>query len=306
MFDRGCAGHSKPVATLILNLHSRRSAAEVERVQDALAQRGVVVDEALIARSGRQVRRHARRAIRDGSKLIIAGGGDGTMTAVVSELAFREVTLGVLPLGTGNSFAQSLGIPLDADGACDVIAGGRGVRVDLGMVNRTYFANFATVGLGAEIARQTPRSLKGVLGTFAYVLAGLRPALSQAPFICELRWQQQQTRLRTKQLVIASGRVFGNTPLTPNASITDAKLSIFTTTGLSHFELARMYATLALGRHADLPDAQHFTAESVYVRARPRQRISIDGESWGRTPARFSVAKAALRVLVPPDFVAGA
>ncbi|HTV73168.1 MAG TPA: diacylglycerol kinase family protein [Candidatus Acidoferrales bacterium] len=294
------------MATLILNFNSRRSAAEVEHVQEALAQRGVAVDQVVIAHTGDQVRRYARRAIRGGAKLIIAGGGDGTMTAVVSELAFREVTLGLLPLGTGNSFAQSLGIPLDVEGAADVVAGGRSVQVDLGMVNRTYFANFATIGLAAEIAHQTPRSLKSVLGIIAYVLAGLRPALSQQPFVCELRWERQCTRLATKQLIIASGRVFGNVPLAPDASITDARLSIFTTTGLSHFELARMYATLALGRHAELPDAQHFTAQSVYVRTRPRQRISIDGETWGKTPARFSIAQKALRVLVPSDFAAGA
>jgi YegS/Rv2252/BmrU family lipid kinase len=295
-------GHGRPVTTLILNLGSRRSAADGDRLQAALRERQVIVDDVLVAQTGSEVRAFARRAVKRGSKLIIAAGGDGTMTTVVGELAFRDVTLGVVPLGTGNSFAQSLGIALDVDAAVEVIAAGHCAQVDLGKTGRTYFANFATIGLPAEIARQTPRSLKSFLGTIAYVIAGLGPAIRQGAFACDLRWERNRTRLTTKQIVIASGRVYGNTPLAPEASITDGKLTIFTATGLSHAEVARVYAALALGRQDDLPDAFRFSARSVRVRTWPRQAVSLDGEAWGKTPVQFAVASKALRVLVPADF----
>jgi diacylglycerol kinase (ATP) len=301
-FERSGGGHSRAVATLIVNLGSRRSAADSERLQAALRERQVPLEDVLSARTGKEVRAYARRAVKRGSKLIIAGGGDGTMTAIVGELAFRDVTLGVVPLGTGNSFAQSLGIALDIESAADVIAAGRCAHVDLGKVDRTFFANFATIGLPAEIARQTPRSLKSVLGSIAYVIAGLRPAMAQHPFVCELRWEKNRTRLTTKQVILASGRVYGNTPVAPEASITDGKLTVLTATGLSHAEVARLYLALALGRQHEMPDAYRFTASSVHIRTRPRQRVSIDGEAWGHTPARFCVAPKALRVLVPADF----
>jgi diacylglycerol kinase (ATP) len=301
-FERSSGGHSTAVATLIVNLGSRRSGAEAERVQAALRERQIPIDEVLLAKTGREIRAYTRRAIRRGSKLIIAGGGDGTMTTIAGELAFGDVTLGVVPLGTGNSFAQSLGIALDIEAAADVIAGGRCAHVDLGKAGRTYFANFATIGLPAEIARQTPRSLKSLVGTIAYVIAGLRPAIAQNAFVCDLRWEKNHTRLTTKQLIIASGRIYGNTPVTPEASITDGKLTVFTATGLSHAEVARLYIALALGRQHEMPDAYRFKASSVRVRTSARQRVSLDGEEWGRTPARFSIAHKALRVLVPADF----
>lgn len=290
------------MTTVIVNLGSRRSQEQAEQVRAALAAHAIAVDDFHLVESPSQLRRLAQRAVRRGCTLLIAGGGDGTMTTIVGELARRETVLGVIPLGTGNSFAQTLGIPVDVDGAAAVIAAGRSARVDLGLVNRRYFANFATVGLAAEIAEQTPRSLKSLLGSVAYVLAGIRPALEQQPFRCELRWDGNRTRLRTKQLVIASGRVYGHQAVAPDASIVDAKLTVLTTTGLTHFEVARLYLAIALGTQHRLPDAHQFTARELRVRTWPRQKISLDGEPLGRTPARFSVVPGALRVMVPAEF----
>jgi YegS/Rv2252/BmrU family lipid kinase len=246
--------------------------------------------------------RHVRRWAKRGIDAVLVGGGDGSMTLAANALAKKRTILGVLPLGTGNSFASTLGIGADLDRAIDVIGDGRHCPVDLGRVNGRYFANFATVGLPAEIAENTPHALKPIAGPASYAIAGIKPFLGAHGFRAKVRWPGGTLRINTVQMVIASGRYFGKVPLLPDASAVDGKLAFFTTTGVSHLEIARSYVAVALGLQANLPDAQSFSATKVRVRTRGPQPISIDGDPGGTTPATFRVAKGALRVFVPEDF----
>src|SRR5258708_16970807 len=145
------------------------------------------------------------------------------MTSAVGRLAKSKTVMGVLPLGTGNSFALSLGIT-SLEVAVEAIAAGRNVGVDLGRVNGTYFANFATIGLSSTIARATPNRLKKMLGAAAYVLAGLLPGLRSRTFRCKVRADKATLAFNTFQVIVANGRYFGHTPLTPEASLTSGHL----------------------------------------------------------------------------------
>jgi YegS/Rv2252/BmrU family lipid kinase len=289
-------------ATLILNMRSSRTAHHVGDLREQLAARGVEIDTFEVIDDNAQVERRVKRAAKRGASLIIVGGGDGTMTLAVNALAHRDAALGVIPLGTGNSFARTLGIGDDIGAALDVIAAGRIARVDLGIVNKRYFANFATIGLSAEIAESTSHDLKGVIGAAAYAVAGIKPFLTHRPFRAKIRWDDGDMRITAQQMVIASGRFFGHQPVTPAASITSGKLAFFTTTGVSHVDIARMYIAFGLGLQMRLPDAQTFSAKRIVIRTKAKQPINVDGNPAGLTPARFSVAHRALRVLVPAEF----
>ncbi|MBD5657778.1 MAG: hypothetical protein IAI50_21760, partial [Candidatus Eremiobacteraeota bacterium] len=192
--------------------------------------------------------------------------------------------------------------PEDLARAVDVIAAGRIVRVDLGLVNGVHFANFATIGLSAEIAAAAPRLLKRVIGPAAYVAGGLKAFFNHEAFTAKVRWDDGKSTLRTQQIVVASGRFFGRQPVTPGASIVDRRLAFFTTTGISHLEVARMYAAFGLGLQTKLPDAIFFSSEKIVVKTSPKAPISIDGQALGTTPARFSIAPGALRVCAPAAF----
>lgn len=246
-----------------------------------------------------------KRAVRHREELVVVGGGDGSMTEAANILAHRKSALGVLPLGTGNSFAQTLGLSGDLEQAVDAIVTGRIEEVDLGVANKRYFANFATIGFPAEVAASAPRFLKRIVGVVAYVIGAVRPFVTHGPFTANVRWDEGRMRFRTRQIVVASGRFFGDQPLLPDASITSGKLAFFTTTGVTHAEIVRTYLALALGQHSNLPDAHTFASERITVRARPRQVTGIDGEPLGTTPVRFSVARRALRVIVPASFPEG-
>jgi diacylglycerol kinase (ATP) len=285
-------------AILLGNARSSRSHLFVQAHQLLIA-RGIAVDEAHIGGDARETCRHVKRAICAGRKLIIVAGGDGTLTRVVGEFAHTDVTLGVMPVGTGNSFARSLGIAPELDAAVDAIATGKCERVDLGRVNKTYFANFSTLGLSADISGATPGILKGAIGSAAYAVAGLGPLLTHRPFGCRIRWGKNRLDLRTHQVIVANGRFFGATPILPDASIDDGELALFTTAGTSTWDVAKSFLALFAGKQLDLRDAHYFSAAKIRIKTSPPVALAIDGDVIGRTPARFSIARRALRVMVP-------
>jgi len=263
-----------------------------------LVDRGVHLTMTHVVDTHRDLCRYVRRAVKSGVELVIVAGGDGTMTAAAGQLAKSKSVLGVLPLGTGNSFALSLGI-VDLETAVEAIVAGRQVAVDLGNVNGTYFANFATIGLSSTIARATPNRLKKIAGAAAYVLAGLLPALRSRPFRCKVRTGKQRIAFPTYQAIVANGRYFGHTPLTPEASLNSRRLIFYSTTDTTIVDAAKTYSSLLLDRQGLLPNAHVFEATELRVRAHPAQPLAIDGEQCGKTPARFKVVPGALRVMVP-------
>jgi YegS/Rv2252/BmrU family lipid kinase len=289
-------------AVLIGNLRSRQTSELFSVARRLLTGRGVSIVEQHSVRGSASLRRSVRAAVRAGFELILVGGGDGTMTSIVGCLAHTRAVLGVLPFGTGNSFAQSLGIKPNVESAVDVIVDGRVEKVDLGIVNGTHFANFATIGLSSAIARNTPTWLKKVLGPAAYAVAGVGPMFRSGAFRATIRCGAQKIDIRTHQVIVANGRYYGTTPVLPDATIVDGTLSLFTTSGLTRWEVARMFVAFFRGEQTELADADYLSAPEITVKAKPKQYLDIDGEALGKTPARFSIDRRALRVMVPPGF----
>ncbi len=284
---------------VVVNGASRRSERALGALQSSLHAHGLAVDGLHVGTDEREVRGHVKRAVRSGADAVVVGGGDGTMAHAVDVLAHRKTTLGLIPLGTGNSFARSLGIPLDdVDAAVAVIARGRRRKVDLGRVNGTYFANFATIGLSSQIARATATTAKGWLGNFAYALSAIGPIVKHGAFRARIGWADGKLALRTQDIIVANGRYFGATPLAPDASLTDGLLTLFAVADPSRIGALKTYLALGSDQQARLANAHLIAAPAFRIRARAAQMISIDGSLLEKTPARFRVAPAALRVFV--------
>jgi YegS/Rv2252/BmrU family lipid kinase len=285
---------------VVVNRHARHGRRALAALHDGLRSRGLAIAAFHPAANGREARKLVKRAAKAGAPAIVVAGGDGTMTRTVDVLAHRETILGVIPAGTGNSFAQSLGIPIDdLDAALDVIAGGTVARIDLGVVNGTHFANFATVGLSSQIADRTPHRWKSLFGSLAYGLAAAVPLLRHRGFHAAIRWDEGKLALQTQDVIVANGRFFGPAAVTPEASLVDRRLALYTTANASTLGALRTYVALGMDVHVKLSDAHVVNARTITVRARPKQCINIDGAILGSTPARFSVAPRALRVFVP-------
>ncbi len=284
---------------LVAHSSARNAAGEFERARQLLAKHGVDVRKASLVASDKKLRKTVRRAIEKRPDVVIVAGGDGTLTKIVGEFAGREAVLGVLPLGTGNSFAQSLGVGVDLERAVETIAHGLVARVDLGRIDGEYFANFATLGFASDVARDAAPILKGLIGKLAYLVAGIVPFIRARPFACKIKAGGHSVEFETYQVIVASGRYFGSSPVAPGASIESGKLALFATSDAGPIDLVKTYLALLTDRQSLMPNAHIFEAKSIKIRTRPRQLVAVDGSMFGRTPVRFGVAPKALRVLVP-------
>ena len=265
-----------------------------------LADRGIDVVETCGVETRKQLRKAVKRARRR-APLVVVCGGDGTLTSVVSLFAHRDVTLGVVPAGTVNSFSRNLGIGQTFEDAADTIAHGIDRRLDLGCANGRYFANFLTVGVEAEAARRTTRPLKKLLGPLAYGAAALVPFLRRRPFQCTLAWGERRLEVCTYHVIVVNGRYFGYRPIDRDAGQSDAKLDVFVRDERDRFSLFATYGALALGKQRGLDGARLWsTFDEVKVCADPVQRIAVDGRALGKTPVRVRVVPGALRVMTAP------
>lgn len=268
-----------------------------------LANAGVEIIESHLVERGRDLTKHLRKWLKRGSSSCIAvAGGDGSMTRAVAELAHTKCALGVLPTGTGNSFARGLGIE-NMDAAVKAIARGARRKVDLGIVNGRYFANFATIGLVSEIAATTSETLKAVSGIAAYTVSGITAGLRSRAFAVKIRGREVSFDAKVHQIAVVSGRVFGIQPITTDASVTSGKLVVFTTVAENVAQLARDFLAIGMGTHTELKGAHWWAVRRARIVTGSAQRVAIDGREIDKTSVTcFKIDPRALRVFVPPDF----
>lgn len=286
-------------AALVINTRSRLGDALLRRVRLGLAQRGIQLAEAYAIRQPAVLREAIHALVNRPYPLVIVAGGDGTFTSIVGEFAYRDVVLGLIPAGTGNSFALTLGIPRSIEGALDVIANGRVATIDLGKVNDDYFANVTSIGLTVAATRITPWLLKRLIGPSAYVLAGIYQFCLHRSFACRLIIDGEPRTLQTHQLIIANGRYFGETMLSDDASVTNQQLTLYHMTPLERWQLARLWLSIFRRQPSPLPGLEQILVREILVETDPAQCLAIDGELRGQTPARFVSAPRALYVMTP-------
>jgi diacylglycerol kinase (ATP) len=289
-------------AVLVVNTHSRRGQRLFFKALDALEQRGIHVTASYPVRHPDRLPEVIQEAIARGNKLVIVGGGDGTISAIVDYFAYQDVVLGLLPLGTSNSFARTMNIPLSLEGALEVITQGKVVDVDLGKAGSDYFANTVTIGLTAEIARTISRPFKRFFGPLAYGAVGLKLLASHQAFSCQLQLEHTIHRVRTHQLVVANGSFVGVTQLTPDASADERQLLVFTLDTVSRWRLLLMWAAFLFGKHSVFSEARFFRTAGVTIETTPLQYIDVDGETTTQTPITIALAPEALKVMAPRSF----
>jgi len=200
-------------AALVVNTRARQGRQQADHARRLLTAAGVSIAKTYALRSSSRLSAAVGAALDAGCDLIILGGGDGTVSAVVDLLARRHAVLGLLPLGTANDFARTLGIPDDLEGACATIARGKIVDVDLGRADDIYYVNVASIGLGARVITRISPRLKRIAGTVAYPVAAVRALVGFHPFAATLTFPQGDhppaTFPRLVQIGVGNGRFYG-------------------------------------------------------------------------------------------------
>ncbi len=293
---------SKPVpkqAVLVVNAHSRKGQALFREAARKLREAGIELIAEHGLRDPSRLPGTVREAVRSGAPMVIVGGGDGSLSCAVDELVDRDCVFALLPLGTANSFARTLGIPLDLDGAVAVIAGGRRRRIDLGMIDGDYFANCAAMGLSPMIGEGIPHKLKRYLGRAGYLLWAVWCLIRFHAFRLTVRGEGIDETLWATEVRIANGGHHGGVELIESAEVDSGRIIVQAVTG----RRASILVWDWFAKYWKLP-ARHRTTREFHgtkltIETRPRQRISIDGEVLARTPVVAQVAECAIEVVVP-------
>ena len=286
-------------AALIVNVHSRKGEALFQQAREKLEAAGVRLIAAHAVRDPERLQETVREAVGSGAPMVIVGGGDGSLSGTVDELVGKDCVFGVLPLGTANSFARTLGIPLDLDGAVQVIAQGRRRRIDLGMIDHDYFVNAASLGLSPMIGKTVPHKLKRYLGRVGYLIWAVKCSVGFRAFRLMIDDGQTERRMWSTEVRILNGPYHGGVELSDRADVDSGEIVVQAVVGRSHARLAwDWYAKFFKLRDRDA-QTEEFRGQSFRIETQPRQRISIDGEVVARTPATVKVAAGAIDVAVP-------
>jgi len=288
-------------AMLVINAQSRRGEAAFDEVRDKLAAAGIDLMDAHAVKDPKVMEPILKAAIAK-APMVIVGGGDGTLSSAVDHFVGTDTVFAVVPLGTANSFARTLGLPLDLDGAIRVIAYGRRKRIDLGVIDGDYFANVAALGMSPLIADTVPAWLKSWFGVLGYVLWAVRVAFKFRPFRLRVTLDDGSVvKSWATEARIANGSFHGGVELVEQAEVDSGEMVIQAVTGKSVVGLAwSWFATLFKLRRRELTTTE-WRGRSMTLEARPNQKISIDGEIAARTPVTVECARGAIEVAAPRD-----
>ena len=289
---------------LVVNTRSRKGRRHLPRLPARLAAAGLPVQAALAVDDPAELPEILTRALEPAPELLIFGGGDGSLTAAAARLAHRDTALGVLPLGTTNNFARSLGLPLDLGGAIATLAAGRVADVDLASAGEHLFANMASIGVSVQVAQAVPHRLKRWLGRGAYPLTAARRLPTHRAFRATLRADGVEQVVWTHQLNIANGGYHAGRRIARDAGVDDRLLVVYRLGDAGRLHVTgEMVRQLLVGPRRPLAAGRFVTTREVWVDTDPSLPLDLDGEVRGRTPVRITLLPQALRVLVPPGFV---
>lgn len=235
--------------------------------------------------------------------LVIIGGGDGSLNAAAEGLVETQLPLGVLPLGTANDLARTLGLPLDTNAACDVILAGHERRIDLGWVNGKHFFNVASVGLSVQVTQELNREIKTRWGKLAYLVASVRVLGGARPFWAEIRANNERLRVRTLQIAVGNGRHYGGgMTVHADAQIDDQRLHLYSLEIERWWRILPLLPAMRLGTSSSSSGLRVLTGTDFTISLMSRRRpINADGEIVGHTPCRFKLVPRAISVFVPGD-----
>jgi YegS/Rv2252/BmrU family lipid kinase len=289
---------------VVLNASSGYGKAQrqVARLQEIF---GAAGREATIAlpRNGAELRRAVRQAVESGCDTLVAGGGDGTINTAASAVVGREITLGVVPLGTLNHFAKDLGIPLNLEQAAQVILDGTWCRVDLGEVNGRVFLNNSSLGVYPLVVRLRERYRATLRGKWIAAFWAALTVMRRNPFMAVKIHVEGQEIIRRTPLVLVANNEYRTTGIHAGtrASMVDGRLALYVLNAERRPGLLRLALKTLVEGVERVKELDFFTVEWIAVETRrPRLQAALDGEVVTlESPLRYQSRPKALRVFVP-------
>ncbi|MBD2104794.1 YegS/Rv2252/BmrU family lipid kinase [Leptolyngbya sp. FACHB-261] len=247
----------------------------------------------------------ALAAVQEGVAMIIASGGDGTLSAAATALVGTSIPFGVISRGTANAFANALGIPDTIEEACETILTGSVRVVDAATCNGKPMVLLAGIGFEAEAVERADRAAKNRFGMLAYVLAGVQQLRQLEIFEAQIETDDKVVTVTAAAVTVANAAPSTSILAQGPAAVVvdDGMLDITivapsTATGAiaAGFHLLQ---TALQGVAGERPDIGYLRSRSVKITTDPPQKIALDGEIVGTTPVDIQCIPGGLTILVP-------
>jgi len=248
----------------------------------------------------------AKDAIAQGATSIIAAGGDGTLSATAAALVGTNIPLGVIPRGTANAFASTLGLPDTITAACEMILAGATRVVDAARCNGLPMILLAGIGFEAETVDRADRQAKNRFGVLAYVMAGIQEWRHLESFTAEIETEDRIISLTASAVTVANAApptsILAQGPA--GVIFDDGLLDITVVSPLSRAGAIAASSHLlrtALSKTdaAERDDIGYLRARRLIIRTDPPQKVVLDGEIIGTTPIDVECVPGGLTIFVP-------
>jgi YegS/Rv2252/BmrU family lipid kinase len=285
-------------AALFVNAKSRKGQEAFEEACRLLAAAGIDLVRSKAIKDPSKLPGEVEQAVKAGVAMVIVGGGDGSISCAVDALVGSDTVFAILPLGTANSFARTLKIPLDIKSAVDAIAGGKVQRIDLGLIDKDYFANCAAIGIAPLIAETVPAKLKKWLGRPGYLAwAGLQMTRFR-PFALTVKGEGVDETISALEVRIANGAYHGGAELV-ETDVRDGEIVVQAVIGTWRTKLLWSWGLSLLGPDQMRGTVREYRGKSFRLSTDRPLPISIDGEVLAETPVTVAVARKAIWMAVP-------
>jgi diacylglycerol kinase family enzyme len=298
----------------------RRRGRLFARTLEALKDRDCVV-EVRVTQGPGDAEIFTRDAVATGLyDVVVAAGGDGTINEVIQGLTcygpsapggkpgdapaenglYVGPAFATLPFGTVNVLALDIGLKKRAEAMAETIAGGREVAATVGIAGDRTFLITAGVGLDSAAVKYLKPWLKRLFGWGAYIISMITALIRDGGVVFEAEIDGERVTGSTI-VVINVSRFGGPHVVSPETRIDDGVLTVLVALGLGRRNLMRYGLAFGLGRVPQVPDKILRPAREVKILSPVGYPVQIDGDCYGVVPVTFSLAPAALKLLVPPS-----
>lgn len=285
---------------LILNSKSRQVSKDKSDFLKAFSQHGIEIEKIFELADPNNLKKQLS-TIDPKSSVILVASGDGAVSSVIDYFAYTEALVGIVPMGTANSFARSLGIPLELGDALDVIKANYYTQIDLGKIGNDYFANTANIGISSLINQSVNDSAKSIFGRGAYLFSAVYHLLFAKSFDLVITDENKSKHyFRSLELLIANGQYQGGVNLAPNASLKSSQINLrITKSGfMNKFKLMIFWLGRIFGQTWFEDIIEDFEGKSFLIETKPKLPVDIDGEGSINTPFEISIAPKAINIII--------
>ena len=233
---------------------------------------------------------------------LIIAGGDGTIDIIINTMKNLNIDMpvGILPVGTANDFAHSLGLEFDIKKAVNNIINSEGKNFDIGKINDKYFINVASAGMFTDVSQKINPDFKNYMGKVAYYITGIEEALHMRAFNIKVKSKEVNYQGNMYLMMVFNGKTAGNLNLAYKAELDDGYLDVIIFKAMPIPKSIPVFINILKGEHLENineDDILYFKTKEIYIECMDELITDIDGEKGPDFPLHIECIEEGLKIL---------